>query len=91
MSTNDLQRLAGLFGEVTFTSAEAMRSLDAGLGEHTDVLVFGNQLRAAVGRQVDYNGRTVELQRRGVLHSGVRRWAFVVIASPGPADGSDLL
>jgi len=85
MSAADLQRLVGLFGERPFTSAGALRQLDAGLGEQPTLNAFGAQLREAVGRPFAYGARTVALRRLGVTNSGARRWAFAVVETAADA------
>ncbi|MEO8467994.1 MAG: hypothetical protein ABI640_21960 [Gammaproteobacteria bacterium] len=74
-----LSRLAGMFGTEPFTTHEALRQLDARLGQQPALLAFGAQLREAVGRPVPYGVRTIALRRLGVKNSGARVWQFAVV------------
>jgi hypothetical protein len=94
MNADDLRRLARMFDTRPFTSAQALRELDAGLDQRPTLNAFGAQLREAVGRPFPFGSRTVALRRLGVTNSGARRWAFAIVetsADPAPADENEFL
>ena len=88
-----MRRLAGMFGQQPFTTAAALRALDAGLGEpQPSPRTLGNVLRAAAGRTFASGARTITLRQAGIVHGNVARWRFEAVVDGASADpDGDLL